>query len=98
MQIIGGHARTRALKEIGIKDVQVLVPDRELTEQEFKEILIKDNLHEGSFDLDILSVDFDIDELLSMGFPKNFLGEEPKKVKTEDKTQKLCPNCGEMLN
>lgn len=90
----------RALKEIGIKEVQILTPDRELTEQEFKEILIKDNLHEGSFDLDILSVDFDIDELLSMGFPKSLLGEEPKelKVKTEDKTQKLCPNCGETLN
>lgn len=73
--VIGGHMRIKALTEIGVKQVPVLVPDRELTEEEFRRILVQDNLSFGEFDLDILSADFEVPELLEWGFPEALLGD-----------------------
>ena len=44
LRVVGGHQRIRALKELGIKEVAVPVPNRELTNAEFKRILISGNL------------------------------------------------------
>lgn len=66
--IVGGHARLKALKQLGHKEVKVLVPNRQLTEEEFKRILVTDNIHFGEFDLDMLANDFDADQLKEWGF------------------------------
>lgn len=67
MRVIGGHQRIRALQELGVHEIIVLVPDRELTVDEFRRILIQDNLAFGDFDYDILSSDYEIEELQSYG-------------------------------
>lgn len=72
--VIGGHQRIRALKELGIKKVNVLIPDRELTQDEFRQLLIQDNLPFGSFDFEILSADFEAEELLDFGMPIGMIG------------------------
>lgn len=72
--VIGGHQRIRALTELGIKRVKILVPDRELTQDEFRKLLIQDNVAFGEFDFDILAADFDVDELLEFGVPRSLLG------------------------
>lgn len=74
MTVIGGHQRIRALKELGIKTVAVLVPDRELTKDEYKRLLVQDNLPFGEFDMDILSSDFEAKDLIAWGMPENLLG------------------------
>lgn len=71
--VVGGHMRIRALKELGIREVPVLVPDRNLTEAEFRRILIQDNLPFGEFDFDELANGFDIDELVEWGFNEDQL-------------------------
>ena len=63
--VIGGHQRIKALKHLYSPDtlVPVLVPSRELTEEEYKRIMLRDNHNYGLFDMDILGNDFDLDYL-----------------------------------
>lgn len=103
LSVIGGHQRIRALQELGIKTVKVLVPDRELTEEQFKEIMIKDNLPFGSWDFDILSADYDSDQLVEFGMPADWLPDfEPDKKEKPEEPEKedeitpqmiVCPEC-----
>lgn len=67
--IVGGHARLKALKELGFDSIEVLVPNRLLSEDEFKQILITDNLDFGDYDMDILANNFDVQALLDWGLP-----------------------------
>lgn len=75
LRIIGGHQRIRALQELGIEEITILVPDRELTNEEFRRILVQDNLPFGEFDMDVLSADFDREELLQWGMSEALLDE-----------------------
>ena len=68
-KVIGGHQRLRVLEELGITEVEVLIPDRALTEKEYRRMLVQDNLPFGEFDFDMLANDFDIDELKDWGMP-----------------------------
>ncbi len=65
--VIGGHFRLKILKEKGVTEVDVRVPERELTEAEEKELNIRLNKNSGSFDFDLLS-NFDEDFLKDIGF------------------------------
>ena len=76
--VIGGHQRLKALKELGYVDVNILVPDRFLSSDEFRQLLIQDNLPFGQHDFDILSADFDMEELKEWGMPESWFGEEKK--------------------
>lgn len=102
LRIIGGHYRQKALMELGIKEIIVLVPDRELTDDEFKRVMIQDNLSFGSFDVEILSSDFDGEELMDWGVPERLIdeggeniasaGSESSAGSDEGKTV-TCPHC-----
>ena len=66
-RILAGHQRWRAAKELGIKQVPIMTPDRELTADECGQILVADNVSHGQWDFDILSADFEPFELASWG-------------------------------
>lgn len=102
--IIGGHQRKKALLEAGLKDtdkIEVLVSERNLTEEELDRINIRDNLEFGEYDFDVLTERFDMDRLLSFGMDKDMLmpifdkaileeiGEEEKIEVLEEATAKL---------
>lgn len=72
-RVIGGHQRIKALKELGYKEVECLVPSRELTDEEYDRLNIRDNLQAGEWDFDALANFFDADKLLDWGFPENLL-------------------------
>lgn len=72
-RIIGGHQRIRVLKELGITQIQILVPDVELPDDIFRRILIKDNIGLGEFDLDILREDYAAELLLDFGMPQEIM-------------------------
>ena len=84
-EVIGGHMRIKALRDLGMKEVTILTPDRDLTEEEFRRILIQDNLPFGEFDYAMLANDFDIDELKDWGFPDNLLNMMPKQPFDDEK-------------
>ncbi|MEN9907152.1 MAG: hypothetical protein RLZZ540_293 [Bacteroidota bacterium] len=67
--IIAGHQRVVVLMEIGRGEdlIDVRVPNRELTELEFKEYNIRSNVSVGEWDVDILNAIFDDVDLLSFG-------------------------------
>ena len=54
MIILGGNMRFKACKEAWIKEIPVIVADN-LTEEQEREFLIKDNVSGGEWDWDILA-------------------------------------------
>lgn len=77
--IIGGHQRYELLKEN--ESVPVFVPDRLLNEKEAQELALRLNHNGGSWDWDILANDFDLGDLLTVGFDPLELGLEEKPQK-----------------
>ena len=65
MVILGGNMRYKACKEAGLKEVPIIITD--LTEEQQKEFLIKDNVSGGEWDWDILANEWNTDELQDWG-------------------------------
>lgn len=91
--IIGGHQRKKALLEAGLKEtdtIEVLIPDRELTQEELDRINIRDNLSFGEYDFDILANRFDTETLVDFGLPGDMLvgfGDDNLLADLEDHTE-----------
>lgn len=64
--ILGGNMRYRASIEAGLKKVYT-IQITDLSEQEKKEFIVKDNLGFGEWDWDILSNEWNMDDLLNWG-------------------------------
>ena len=67
--ILAGHQRLKVLAALGRGDeeIEVRVPNRELTQPEADEYLLRSNKNTGEWDYDLLKA-FDADALLSFGF------------------------------
>jgi len=72
--IIGGHFRWKVLKEKGIEEVDVRVPDEQLSEKEVEELNVRLNKNLGEWDYDLLA-NFDEDLLKGIGFGDEELDE-----------------------
>jgi len=64
--ILGGNMRFRALQDLGIKEVEVLKAS-ELTDEQKKEFIIKDNVGFGEWDWDKISDEWDVEQLEEWG-------------------------------
>ena len=91
--IIGGHQRKKALLEAGLKEsdtLEVLVPDRKLTQKELDRINIRDNLSFGEYDFEILANRFDTETLIDFGMSGDLLvgfGDDNLLADLEDNTE-----------
>lgn len=65
--VLSGNMRTEALLQLGIKEVNVLVPSRELTQKEREAIVLESNRNDGTWD-DTMLPQFDTEVLLDVGF------------------------------
>lgn len=65
--IIAGHQRWHVLKLLKNKEVTVMVPSRKLTEHEFKQVNIQDNVDFGDWDKQVLSDIFNMVDLNEWG-------------------------------
>lgn len=64
--ILAGNQRYKAAKAIGLAEVPtVLLPN--LTEEREKEIIIRDNVENGEWDMDALANEWDTEKLLDWG-------------------------------
>ncbi|MFA6608451.1 MAG: DNA modification methylase [Candidatus Paceibacterota bacterium] len=76
--VLSGNQRRKALIELGIKEVIVLIPDRKLTEDERNKIALESNINDGEWDFEALKL-FELDTLSEVGFNeidvKNIWGE-----------------------
>ena len=64
--VLGGNMRLKACKEIGLKEIPVILAD-EWTEEQKAEFLIKDNVGFGEWDWDILADEWDANNLEDWG-------------------------------
>ena len=64
--VLGGNMRLKACKEIGLKEIPVILAD-EWTEEQKAEFLIKDNVGFGEWDWDILTDEWDTNNLEDWG-------------------------------
>jgi len=66
MIILGGNMRFKACKEAGLKEVPIIVADN-LTEEQQREFLIKDNTSGGEWDFEMLANEWDSEQLEEWG-------------------------------
>ena len=78
MIVLGGNMRLKASKEAGLKEVFIVKAD-DLTEDEQKQFIIKDNVGFGEWDWDMLANEWEADLLEEWGLdvPELNITEEP---------------------
>lgn len=86
--IIAGHQRVKVLMDLGRGDdlIDVRLPNRTLTEQEFKEYNVVSNISVGYWDVDILEECFADVDLLELGLDINDI-ELPSDILPDDLKQ-----------
>jgi DNA modification methylase len=66
MIVLGGNMRLKACKEAGLKEVPIIFAD-DLTEDEQKQFIIKDNVGFGEWDWDMIANEWDADQVEEWG-------------------------------
>lgn len=77
MIILWGNMRYKACKEAWLKEIPVIIADN-LTEEQEREFLIKDNVSGGEWDWDILANEWNKEELEEWGLDVQFETVEPE--------------------
>jgi len=81
--VLGGNMRLKACQEAGLKEVHI-IQAKDLTEQQQREFIIKDNVGFGEWDWDILANEWDTEKLEEWGMDGFPFEEEEVLEATED--------------
>jgi ParB-like chromosome segregation protein Spo0J len=87
MVVLGGNMRLKAIKEAGIKEINVDIVD--WNEQQQKEFIVKDNVGYGEWDWDDLANNWDAEELTDWGldipnFDNGDYSDKNKEINIDD--------------
>ena len=100
MVVLGGNMRLKACKEAGLKEVWIIKAD-ELTEQQQREFIVKDNVGFGEWDWDVLGNEWNVHQLEDWGldlvpFEDSIEDVIEQETHKEDKkeTLNICEVCG----
>jgi len=66
MMVLGGNMRLKACVEAGLVEVPIIIADN-LTKEQEKEFLIKDNVGFGEWDWDIIANEFNDEQVIEWG-------------------------------
>lgn len=101
--VYAGNQRVRAAKKLGWKTIPCDI-DENIDEKTMKKRILQDNLSFGEFDFDIISSDYEIPDLLDMGFSQEELSIDidtinaAENLEDEDSEDEIklnkCPECG----
>ena len=83
MIVLGGNMRLKALKHLGLTEAPVIKAS-DLTEEQQRQFIIKDNVGFGEWDWDILANEWDVDELKSWGLDVVFGGADVNNMNEQD--------------
>jgi len=81
MVVLGGNMRLKACKEAGLKEVYILKAD-DLTEEQQREFIVKDNVGFGEWDWDVLGNEWNTQQLEDWGL--EFMSFEEEDVLEQD--------------
>jgi len=100
LRVIGGHQRIKAMMQLGYDEVEVIVPDWEITDDEYLLYVLKGNVTYGMWDEDMLANVFSLDMLTDAGVAKDIDGGAVFAAKeaenpTPPKNMVRCTNCSE---
>lgn len=83
MIVLGGNMRLKACKEAGLKEVHIIKASQ-LTEEQQREFIIKDNLGYGEWDWNMIANEWDAEKLNEWGMDiPDFKGEEIEAVEDD---------------
>jgi len=85
MIVLGGNMRLKACIHAGLKEVPI-IKVTDLTEQEQKQFIIKDNVSGGEWDWNMLANEWDAEELDAWGLDLSVFKDE---IELEDLSDKL---------
>ena len=88
MVVLGGNMRLKACKEAGLKEVYILKATN-LTKEQEKEFIVKDNVGFGEWEWDILANEWDVKLLEDWGLDGFPFEEEPKEKEEHNKLSDL---------
>ena len=107
MEVLGGNQRLLAIRALGMKEI----PDDwaksadELTEEEKREFILRDNIQSGDWDFEILEAEFDefVMEEIGIEMPEietegTYTPSETKEIDTDIDFDHKCPKCGFEFN
>jgi len=86
--VLGGNMRLKACKEAGLKEIHIIKAD-DLTEEQQKEFIIKDNVGFGQWEWDMLANEWDNEQLEDWGLdvPEDWQPEEVLEAEEDDYTE-----------
>jgi site-specific DNA-methyltransferase (adenine-specific) len=87
--VLGGNQRLRALRELGYNEIDVLVPNVELTEEQENRINITDNLSAGIWDFDVLANLYEPEQLIDWGMPEDWLQIDVEQIEVTDEDNEV---------
>ena len=95
--IFAGNMRCQAAKEIGLIQVPVAIMD--ISKERQDELMIRDNVQNGEWDIDKLTSDWPENNLKEWGigilnFKESEAGDGEKEVDENLETENKCPKCG----
>ena len=98
--VLAGNQRLRAAKAVGLKEVPTIVLPN-LTEEKEKEIIIRDNVSNGRWDMELLANDFDLQDLADWGVDVNIDAEfgnikDRSEELGEDEINQILDSTGEI--
>jgi DNA modification methylase len=83
MIVLGGNMRLKACKEAGLKEIPIIFAD-DLTEEQQREFIIKDNVGFGEWDWELIANDWDAEELEDWGLDVPDFGTEVLDAEEDD--------------
>jgi DNA modification methylase len=94
--VLSGNQRKKALLELNIKEVTVLVPNRKLTDDERNKVALESNINDGEWDLTELR-SFDLQTLSDLNFDDSLINNiwaenleaEDDKFSVEEELKKI---------
>lgn len=83
MVVLGGNMRLKALKHLGLKEAPIIKAS-DLTEDQQRQFIIKDNAGFGEWDWDMLANEWDTDELQEWGIDVPAFAETELEAEEDD--------------
>ncbi len=107
MYVLGGNQRLAAIRKLGMKDIpdEWAIAATDLTPEQQKEFVLRDNVQFGDWDFEMLSAEFGEFDLEEMGMDmpeieaeEPYVPSETKEIETDIAFDHKCPKCGFEFN